>query len=767
MELNQLLHSMVESKASDLHFKAGAKPLFRVDGDLRPQSEELLTIENVYEVVSQLLDDKQKKVFFEDHHEIDLAYSLESIARFRCNVMWQRGLPEIIMRLIPQIIPRLEDIHLPLAALKQISLEQRGLILVTGITGSGKSTTLAAMINEMNENRAAHIVTIEDPIEFVHVDKRSSVSQREVGIDTASFQSALKYVLRQDPDVILIGEMRDMETVQAAITAAETGHLVLSTLHTMDTTQTIERILDFFPPEQQNQIRIQLSNTLKAVISQRLVSKTDKIGLVPACEIMIVTPTIKSLIFEGKISSIKGFIAEGGSQYGMQTFDQSLIQLVRESLITRESAMEQATSPSEIDLGLKGISSSRASAQSLITQMELSQQKERMSSWFHRAQEYYDKRRYDEARIELKRILQEKPDHPEANALMAELRKLDAQSDRKKDASINLKAGLQFYREGKIQSAIVELKKGLEIDPNNKQIETYIQTIQKELENQVAAREYIQQALQLQNNSEYEKAYEKINEALAIDSENEQAIAAQKELKNSIQKQQFKKRANELNQKAIECYQSGDLLGALVTWQKAYEINTELEEVAQYLQQGTQKLLSFQISGIETNQDKDAIFSLFEQGIKCYIHSDFTSAITLFKKAISKAPGNAYLEAYLVKSTSMLEQQIEEIYKNGMEAMEHNELLSAQQEFNKVLKISAGHPNAVRQLDALKVKIEQLSNDYYQKGKEAFEKNEFDKAIQFWNKILEYDASNDRVKRRIEEAKNKKGLLKGIFSKIG
>src|SRR5580658_4027854 len=402
MDLQQLLYSMVEKKASDIHLKAGSLPLFRIDGDLIPQGETQLTPQELAEVASILMDEKQQKHFFEDHREVDLAYAVEGLARFRTNSMWQRGLPEIIMRVIPQHVPRIEDINMPTAILKQIAMEQRGMVLVTGITGSGKSTTLASLINEMNVNRAAHIVTVEDPIEFVHQDKKSSITQREVGLDTESFKSALKYVLRQDPDIILIGEMRDVLTVQAAISAAETGHLVLSTLHTMDTIQTMERILDFFPPEQQNQIRIQLSNTMRAVISQRLVSKADGVGVVPACEIMIVTPTIKSLIAEGKISSIRQYIAEGQSQYGMQTFDQSLIQLVRGGFITKESAMEQASSPSEIDLGLKGISSSRASAQSLISQMENTQQKDRVSGWLKRAQDYYDKRRFDEARGELK-----------------------------------------------------------------------------------------------------------------------------------------------------------------------------------------------------------------------------------------------------------------------------------------------------------------------------------------------------------------------------
>jgi len=251
------------------------------------------------------------------------------------------------------------------------------------------------------------------------------VTQREVGLDTESFKSALKYVLRQDPDVILIGEMRDVETVAAAISAAETGHLVLSTLHTMDTIQTIERILDFFPPTQQKPDPGSALQTLCArSYPKDSWEKRNGVGVVPACEIMIATPTIKTLIADGKISSIRGYIAEGHSQYGIANLDQSLIELVRKGMITKEDAMEQATSPSEIDLGLKGISSSKASAQSLISQMETSQQKERITGWLKRAQELYAKNREDEARAELRRILQEQPDHKEANALMAKIREL-------------------------------------------------------------------------------------------------------------------------------------------------------------------------------------------------------------------------------------------------------------------------------------------------------------------------------------------------------
>ncbi len=766
MDLQEILNSMVSKKASDVHLKAGSPPLFRIDGDLTPQSDTALTPQELAEVASYLMDEKQQRLFFEERREVDLAYAVEGLARFRTNAMWQRGLPEIIMRVIPQRIPNIEDINMPTAVLKQIAMEQRGLILVTGITGSGKSTTLAGLINEMNTNRAAHIVTVEDPIEFVHPDKKCSVTQREVGLDTESFKSALKYVLRQDPDIILIGEMRDVETVQAAITAAETGHLVLSTLHTMDTIQTIERILDFFPPEQQNQVRVQLSGTLRAVISQRLVNKADGVGVVPAAEIMIVTPTIKSLIAEGKISSIRQYIAEGQSQYGMQTFDQSLIQLVKKGFITKESAMEQASSPSEIDLGLKGISSSKASAQSLISQMENAQQKERLAGWLKRAQEYYEKRRYEEARAELKRILQEVPDHKEGNALMARLREMDNQTEKKKDASGNIKAALQLYREGKHQASILEFQKALEVDPDNKQAQAYLKSIQAELENRGRAREYYQAALSAQQQNDLAGALSQVEQALVLDPENEQVRELEKNLKIAVQKDQARTKADTLNQSAIELYKAGDLLGALVAWNKAHEINSELAEVANYLQQGTAKLLSFGVDGIDANPEKQVILNLFEQGVRSYVRCDFQTAMDFFKKALSRADGNAYLNAYYQKSSQMQEQQVSEFFQEGLRLQQAGDLAAAQKEFTKVIRLSPGHPEALQQMAALKSAIQQTSEKLYAEGKQFFDANQMDQAIRIWSQILELDPSNERAQKRIEEAKIKKNTLSGIFSKI-
>ena len=766
MSLEELLYSMVDKKASDLHYKAGAPPLFRIDGDLIPQSETPLTSEEVMEAASSLMDEKQRRLFFEDRREVDLAYALEGVARYRTNILWQRGKPEVIMRLIPQHVPRIEDINLPTSILKQIAAEARGLILVTGITGSGKSTTLAALINEMNLNRQAHIVTVEDPIEFVHQDKRSSITQREVGLDTETFKTALKYVLRQDPDIILIGEMRDVETVQAAITAAETGHLVLSTLHTMDTIQTMERILDFFPPNQQNQIRVQLSNTLRAVISQRLVQKTGGVGVVPAAEIMIVTPTIKSLIADNKISSIRQFIAEGQSQYGMQTFDQSLIGLVRANHITKEAAMEEATSPSEIELGLKGISSSRASAQSLINQMENQQQKERVSGWFHRAQEMFSRKRYDEARGELKRVLQELPDDKEANEMMAKIREVDAKSEKKKDTTSNIRSGLGHFREGRFQAAILEFQKALEIDPESKQAQGYLHTIQEKMAAMEAARGFMQSALEAQQRNDWNGVIDAAGHALEADPSNERAQGLQRQAKSQIEALKTKSKAEEWSRTALEQYKAGDLLGALVSWNRAFELNSDLEEVSRYIQQGTERLLSFGVDGLEGNPDKDDVLKLFEQGVRCYIRSDFQTAIEFFRKAYAKADGNAYLTAYLQKSTQMLESQTQEIFQDALLSHRAGDLAGALKQYNKVLRLSPGHPDTIQHLSELKAAIQEETERIYNAGKDQFDKNQMDAAILTWSRILELDPANDRARKRIDEAKTKKNILSDIYAKM-
>src|SRR5712692_3857434 len=363
MHINDLLKIATERKASDLHLKVGSHPVLRVNGRLTPLSEmNRMSQEDTIAMAFSIMSGRQKQKF-KDHFEIDLAYSVPGLGRFRVNIFQQRGTVGLVLRVIPSKILTIEDLVLP-PVLKTIADERRGLILVTGTTGSGKSTSLAAMIDYINSQRTEHVMTIEDPIEFLHRDKKSLVNQREVEVDTKAFATALRSALRQDPDVILVGEMRDYETIETALTAAETGHLVLSTLHTLDATETINRIISVFPPHQQKQIRLQLASVLKAVISMRLLPRADANGRVPAVEVLRITNFIRDCIEnKEKTKLIHEAIAQGTSQYGMQTFDQSIYGLYKKDLITMEEALRRASNPDEFKLKLQGIESTADVAQ--------------------------------------------------------------------------------------------------------------------------------------------------------------------------------------------------------------------------------------------------------------------------------------------------------------------------------------------------------------------------------------------------------------------
>ncbi len=357
MHINDLLKIATERGASDIHLKVGGYPVIRVDGKLVPLTElKRMMQEDTISMAFSIMSARQKQKF-KDHFELDMAYSVPGLGRFRCNAFQQRGTVGMVVRVIPVRIQTTGELDLP-PVLDQIAQERRGLILVTGTTGSGKSTSLAAMIDHINANRTEHIMTIEDPIEFLHRDKKSLVNQREVEVDTKNFAYALRSALRQDPDVILVGEMRDYETIETALTAAETGHLVLSTLHTLDATETINRVISVFPPHQQKQIRIQLASVIRAVISMRLVMCKDGQGRVPAVEVMRATPFIRDCIEnKEKTKLIASAIASGTSQYGMQTFDQSLYALFRRDRISFEEALRQASNPDELKLKVDGIHS--------------------------------------------------------------------------------------------------------------------------------------------------------------------------------------------------------------------------------------------------------------------------------------------------------------------------------------------------------------------------------------------------------------------------
>ena len=346
----------VDSGASDLHLKVGSYPMMRVGGTLMTVTEgKRLDHEDVVAMSAAVMSASQRQRF-KEAQEVDLAYSVPGLGRFRCNIFQQRGTVGLVLRVIPMQIRTVDELELP-AVLKQIAAEERGLVLVTGTTGSGKSTTLAALIDYINRTRAAHVMTVEDPIEFLHRDQLSLINQREVSVDTRSFAQALRSALRQDPDVILVGEMRDFETIETALLAAETGHLVFSTLHTLDATETINRIIAVFPPHQQKQVRLQLASVLKAVISQRLMPKIDGKGRAPAVEVMVGTAFIRDCIVDKeKTHLIPGAIAAGTSQYGMQTFDQSIFGLFQQGLVSYEEALRWASNVDEFKLKVQGIS---------------------------------------------------------------------------------------------------------------------------------------------------------------------------------------------------------------------------------------------------------------------------------------------------------------------------------------------------------------------------------------------------------------------------
>ena len=358
-----IIRKFLETKGSDLHLRSGCVPYVRINGILQPLEEDpqfMFSEEDIKNFVFYITTPQQRQRF-EVEKECDIGYNFEDIARLRMNIFYQRGVINIAIRRIPFQIPNREELNLPEVVYK-LAENVRGLVLVTGPAGSGKSTTLACMIDYINSTRAAHIVTIEDPIEFIHKDKKSIISQREVPYDTNSFISALRHVVRQNPDVILIGEMRDLETMQAALTAAQLGHFVLSTVHTVDAVQTINRIIDMFPPHQQNQVRLQLADTLKGVISQRLLPRKDKKGLIPAVEVLVVTPAVKKCIEERNLGDILNLMKQG-KLYGMQTFNQALLELFKKGLVSLEDALQAASSPEDLLLAIKGIESTTGPSQ--------------------------------------------------------------------------------------------------------------------------------------------------------------------------------------------------------------------------------------------------------------------------------------------------------------------------------------------------------------------------------------------------------------------
>jgi twitching motility protein PilT len=356
MDLKPILKKMIDSNASDLHLKVGTPPTLRINGELKPMEMDKLSKEGVRIAASSLMTKKQQEAFLKEK-EADFGIGIPGISRFRVNIYIQRGSIALAIRPISREIKTIQELSLP-PVLNELAFASRGLILVTGTTGSGKSTTLASMIDYINENKRKHIITIEDPIEYLLSDKKSIISQREIGTDTKSFANSLRYILRQDPDIVMIGEIRDAETMETAIKAADTGHLVFSTLHTLNAPETINRIITFFPPYQHHHIRVLLSSVLKGIISLRLLPKTDGTGRIPATEVLVSTPTIREyLLDEEKTRAILDAIREG-EKYRMHSFDQSVMKLYKDRIVDLETALENVNNPDEFKMRLKGIEQS-------------------------------------------------------------------------------------------------------------------------------------------------------------------------------------------------------------------------------------------------------------------------------------------------------------------------------------------------------------------------------------------------------------------------
>lgn len=351
MNIEKYLKEVVQKNGTDLHLKAGSSGKIRINGELCSYGE-ILSSKDTREIALELMNEEQKQKF-DKEFEMDISYGVPNLGRFRVNIFYQRGTVGLVLRRVKTHIESFKELNLP-SILEKIALSSRGLVIVSGTTSCGKSTTVASMVNYINENLNRHIITVEDPIEFLHKDKKSIVNQREVHIDTYSYSIALRHAMRQDPDVILIGEMRDIESFNIALGASETGHIVFTTLHSTDTTAVFTRILDFFPPSQHHQIRMQLSLNLKAIICQRLIPRMDKDGLTPAVEILINTPAVSRLIRENRLNKIIAAI-QGGKEDGMQTFNMSLVELCKEGFISRDQAMANATNPEALKMNLQGI----------------------------------------------------------------------------------------------------------------------------------------------------------------------------------------------------------------------------------------------------------------------------------------------------------------------------------------------------------------------------------------------------------------------------
>jgi twitching motility protein PilT len=736
---------MLEKKASDMHLKEGRPPLLRVDGKLEPLDTEILSRPDVKEFIYALMDEKQRHKF-EETNEMDLAYNLEGVARFRANVFQQMGKYEIVLRAIPIRIPSIEEMNLP-QVLTDISLLSRGLVLVTGTTGSGKSTTLASMINKINETYQRHIVTIEDPIEFVHSDKKCSVSQREVGLDTENFATALKYVLRQDPDVILIGEMRDAETVGIAMTAAETGHMVFSTLHTMDTIQTITRILDFFPKQQQEQVRIQLASVLRAVVSLRLIVRADGTGRVPAVEVLVVTPTVRGYIEEGKFGNIKELIKDGG-ETGMQSFDQSLISLHKKGLISIDEAKKNATSQQEIELMMKGITSSRASAQSIMDNMMKEQGKVEYASDVRAAKDMAQAGKIKEAFEAFGKLREKYPQDREIAENLELLRRRVNNDQWQAGVKAVIMDGLNIYKKGNIRGAIVKWQEGLSLDPDNAQIKAYIKSAEERIKLENNLPQLLSQGVEIYKTGKIEEAIEKWNEVMKFDPNNAQAKSYIESARQKIKEIKLKREVDAFVKSGNDENAAGNLLEALLYFKYAHNLKPDDTVIKSYMDGAYAMLLKE-----DFGNDVEAAITAeaFKKGVDRLLEDDYFATIKEWKKAIEKRPLEKKLKEYIEKVKKLLKARLEKLMQRVDDNYRNKNIPETMINLNKILHIDPTNEFALKYLRDIKPMVDEESRRLYTEATGLFAENKLQESKSRLMQVLSMDPDNLTAKKRLDE----------------
>jgi twitching motility protein PilT len=764
MHIQELLSVMVEKKASDIHIKVGRPPLLRVNGSLQPMEMAALTEPQVIDLARQILSERQLQTF-DMKNEIDTAYHWEGVARFRANIFRQKSTLSMVMRIIPANIPSLDELDVP-EVFKKIATSERGLILVTGATGSGKSTTLAAMINEINITSAEHIVTIEDPIEFVHTDKKSSVCQREIGLDTETFSSALRYLLRQDPDVILVGEMRDTETVRAAISAAETGHMVFSTLHTMDAVQTLDRILDFFPSEQQPQIRQQLSVALKAVISQRLVLRADGTGRIPAAEVMVMTPIIRAMILENRFKNIGQYIKDG-NQEGMMSFDQCLVGLYRAGKITKEVALTNASSPAEIELALKGITSSRASAQSMLDTMSSEQNRADAERGIKRGQEFMRKGMHDEAVLEFKKILRDMPDNKEAKLFLDQLQGKSDNEAMAGQVRQVIRKGLELYQEDKIDDAVKVWEEALRLDPANSSAKAYIKGAQDRKVALAKAQSLLASGTQAYQAGDLATAVHLWEQAHQADGHNEQIEQYLAEGRKQIKKRDAEIEAKQHFVSGATFYQAGQVMEAGREWAWALKILPEYQEATEYLAQAKTYQAEQNLPDLDAAApDATAINQAFRAGADHYMSLRFKDALGMFNQAKAKRPTLASLNQLIDTAKARQREYLDTYLAKGKLAMDAGNVQEAVTQWKLALKEAPDDELSRKAMAEAKPLLQAEVDKLYTEGSEAFNRNQMKEAIALFDRVIHLDPSHENAFKKLEEAREKQEKLKGILTQI-